>query len=243
MTRLEAPPLPRKGHALFLDFDGTLVELAEAPDAISVAPVLGGLLARLGERLNGRIAIVSGRALGDLDAHLSLQGIAASGSHGNELRLSGGDATSAAPLDGLAWAIAQVQAFAEERRGLLVEAKPAGVALHYRQAPEREGEVLTQMTTLADATGLHVQRGKMVAELRPAGADKGSALRRLMTEPAFAGAIPLFVGDDITDEDGFAAAARMGGGGVLVGAPRESAARWGLADVSAVLNWLQAAAK
>ena len=95
------------------------------------------------------------------------------------------------------------------------------------------------MRRLADETGLILQAGKMVEELRPTGADKGDALRALMREPEFAGARPLFVGDDLTDEHAFLAAAELGGGGVLVGAPRETAARWRIADVSGVARWLE----
>ena len=98
------------------------------------------------------------------------------------------------------------------------------------------------MAELARTTGLSLQQGKMVIELRPAGADKGDAVRALMAEPDFAGARPLFVGDDLTDEDAFAAAASMGGSGILVGAGRESAARWRLPDVAAVIGWLGEAA-
>jgi trehalose 6-phosphate phosphatase len=98
------------------------------------------------------------------------------------------------------------------------------------------------MASLASATGLSVQSGKMVAELRPAGADKGDAVRAFMAEPPFAGARPVFVGDDLTDEDAFRAAADLGGGGVLVGPARDSAARWRLAGVAAVSDWLHALA-
>jgi trehalose 6-phosphate phosphatase len=146
----------------------------------------------------------------------------------------------AVPPD-LAEARAEIAAFAEGKDGLLVEEKPAGLALHFRLAPEREGEALALVEAIASRTGLEVQRGKMVAELRPPGADKGDALAALMREPPFAGARPLFVGDDLTDERGFEAAARLGGGGVLVGAPRATAALWRLPDVAAVAAWLGAA--
>ena len=126
--------------------------------------------------------------------------------------------------------------------GLLVEEKPAGVALHYRLAPERAEEVNAFLEALAARSGLALQRGKMVAELRPEGSDKGAALRRLMGEPPFAGARPVFVGDDLTDEDAFRAAASLGGEGVLVGPARPSAARWRLDGVADVNSWLESAA-
>src|SRR6185369_6443280 len=104
--------------------------------------------------------------------------------------------------------------------GLIVEAKPLSIALHYRRAPALEERILAFMRALARRPGFMLQRGKMVAELRPAGADKGDALKALMREPRFMGARPLFVGDDLTDEHAFAAAAALGGAGILVGPPR-----------------------
>jgi trehalose 6-phosphate phosphatase len=239
MNEPNAPPpsLPADA-ALFLDFDGTLVELADAPDLIAVPTTLSDLLVRLSDRLGGRVAILSGRALGDLERHLGCTGFAVSGSHGLELRLPDGRILSQPPVVDLAEARAAVARFAAERPGLLVEDKPAGIAVHFRQAPELEAEVAVLLGDIARDRGLGLQHGKAVVELRPAGADKGDALRALMAEPPFAGARPLFVGDDLTDEDGFAAAASLGGAGVLVGAPRASAARWLLPDVAAVAHWL-----
>ena len=239
-----APPPPSllDGTALFLDFDGTLVELAESPGAIEVPGELHPLLERLAHRLDGRIAIISGRSIGDLERHLGLPGIALSGSHGLELLFPDGSRLPVAAPAGLAEARAAVADFAAGAEGLLVEEKPAGIALHFRLAPERESSVAAFLAGLAARTGLVVQHGKMVAELRPAGRHKGDALRALMAEPPFAGARPVFVGDDLTDEDAFAAAAAMGGAGVLVGPPRATAARWRLADVGAVAGWLQGAA-
>lgn len=240
------PPPPLSlldGAALFLDFDGTLVELAEAPDAISVPGELAGLLERLAARLEGRLALVSGRALGDLDRHISCPGVAMSGSHGLELRLADGRALPVARPEALDAAGEEIRRFAAGGgEGLIVEEKPASVALHFRRAPEREAEVGALVDALAARTGLVVQRGKMVAELRPAGADKGDALIALMREPGFAGARPLFMGDDLTDEHAFEAASALGGAGVLVGPERETAAGYRLAGVAEVAHWLRAAA-
>src|SRR3954469_25532436 len=232
------PPSLAADAALFLDFDGTLVELAEAPDLIAVPATLPDLLLRLSDRLGGRLAILSGRALADLERHLGCTGFALSGSHGLELRLPDGHILSHPPALDLAEARTAVARFAAERPGLLVEDKPAGIAVHFRRAPEHEQAVAFFLSALAARTGLALQNGKMVIELRPHGADKGDALRRLMAEPPFAGARPLFVGDDLTDEHAFAAAAALGGAGILVGAPRATAARWRLPDVAAVARWL-----
>ncbi|MBV9932124.1 MAG: trehalose-phosphatase [Alphaproteobacteria bacterium] len=244
MTLADSPPpqLEIDGDALFLDFDGTLVALADTPGDISVPSQLPKLLGRLAARLGGRLAILTGRALADLDSHLGCADLAGAGSHGLELRPAPGTRRVAPPPPGLAAARAALAAFAAAAPGLLVEDKPAGVALHYRLAPARETEALALADRVAARTGLAVQRGKMVVELRPPGADKGDALRVLMAEPPFAGARPVVVGDDLTDEHAFRAAAALGGFGVLVGAPRDSAAAWRLADVDAVHAWLAAAA-
>lgn len=227
------------GAALFVDFDGTLVDLAETPDAIRVPRRLGRLLARLAERLDGRIGIITGRSIENLESHLDATGIAISGSHGLEMRHADGTRLPVPAPPGLPEAREEIRRFAARGEGLIVEEKPAGIALHYRRAPEREDEVDAFMAGLAARTGLSVQSGKMVAELRPAGADKGDALRAMMAEPNFAGARPLFVGDDLTDEHAFAAAAELGGAGILVGPPRATAARWRLDDVGAVAAWLE----
>jgi trehalose 6-phosphate phosphatase len=235
------PPNLLNGAALFLDFDGTLVELAESPDSIRVPHGLHPLLERLSRTLSGRLAIVSGRAVEDLEGHLAGGRIALSGSHGLELRFPDGSFVPVVPPAGLAEAAREARAFACAE-GLLLEEKPAGIALHYRRAPEREEAVRAFAAALAERTGLSVQPGKMVFELRPAGAHKGDAVRRLMAEPAFAGGRPLFVGDDLTDENAFEAAAALGGGGILVGSPRPTAALWRLASVAEVTRWLEEAA-
>lgn len=230
------PPPLAPDAALLLDFDGTLVDLAETPDAIEVAASLPGLIARLGRRLDGRVAIVTGRSLSDLEAHLGSLAVPAAGSHGFELRLGGAGACE--PPGGLAAAADELKVLSAADARLLAEEKPGSVALHFRRAPERAPEVEALAERLAAEHGLRVQHGKMVVELLPHGVDKGAAVRRIMAEPPFAGARPSFVGDDLTDEHAFVAAAARGGAGILVGPPRATAALWRLDDVAAVAAWL-----
>jgi len=235
------PPIPSSA-ALLLDFDGTLVELAEAPDEIAVPAGLPALLDRIAGRLDGRVALVSGRSVADLDRHAGPLDLAVAGSHGVELRFRGGGALPFERPAALDFAREEASRFAADHAGLLVEDKPAGFALHFRRAAALEGLVHAFAAELAQRSGLVVQHGAMVVELLPRGIDKGEAVRRIMREPPFAGASPWFVGDDLTDENGFAAAAKLGGGGILVGPPRETSARWSLSGVAAVLAWLQTAA-
>ena len=236
---LSPPPTLAPDAALFLDFDGTLVELAATPDGIHVPDTLPPLLARLSERLHGRIAVVSGRGARDVAGHLGNPHLVVAGSHGLETRWPDGriDAPPAPATDAL---VAAMDTFATTRPGVLVERKPFGAALHWRQAAEHGAEAERLAASLAQEHGLKLQPGKMVAELRPAGTDKGGAVRALMARPEMAGATPIFLGDDVTDEAGFRVAAELGGAGVLVGEPRATEARYRLPDVAAVHAWLAA---
>jgi len=238
----EPPSNLLDGAALFLDFDGTLIELAETPASILVPPDLAPLLERLHDRLAGRLAIVSGRAVDDLESHLPAMSIAISGSHGVEMRLADGRRLPVVVPHDLAAVRAAVRAFAAGEAGLLVEDKPAGIALHFRQAPDAATAVEGFMQELAARHELAIQRGSMVVELRPHGADKGDAVRAFMCDAPFRDARPLFVGDDLTDEHAFAAVSRLGGAGVLVGPERATAAQYRLPSVAAVTDWLERAA-
>lgn len=239
MPDLPMPPVALlDGAALFLDFDGTLIDLAETPDSIEVSPHLPRLLERLRGKLGGRLALVSGRSIDDLERHVSVEGIPFSGSHGLELRRTDGTRVALNAPRGLDEVRDRVRRFAGERGGLLVEDKPAGVALHFRQAPDAGKPAADFMEHLARQSDLIVQHGNMVVELRPRGADKGDAVRALMKGAPFAGARPVFVGDDLTDEHAFAAVADMGGAGVLVGPPRQTLALYRLPSVAGVAEWL-----
>lgn len=238
-----APPPPGllAGASLFLDFDGTLVELAERPDAVAVDARLHAVMRRLVDRLDGRIAVISGRPAGQVMALFGETRITVVGSHGMEFRYADGRTGLAERPRGLARAIAAMHALAARRPGVLVEDKPLGAALHFRQAPEAEAVCAALARDLVADRALQLQPGKMMVEVRAAGGDKGSAIRTLMAEPALIGTHPLFMGDDLTDEPGFAAAAELGGAGILVGPARATAARYGLNSVNAALAWLEAA--
>ncbi len=223
--------------ALFLDFDGTLVELASGPDAIEPAPDLAGRLQKLAERLEGRCALISGRAVKDIERHLGALPTAAAGSHGSDRRGANGEALGPGPT-GLPLAIeARLRAYAAHN-GLEYEHKPHGGALHYRQSPERGEEAREFARDLAGACGWAVQEGKCVIELVAENAGKGEAVLAFMNEPPFVGARPYFIGDDLTDEAGFKMCEGLGGAGVLVGERENTCARFRLEDVDAVHAWL-----
>jgi trehalose 6-phosphate phosphatase len=240
---LAPPPKLARSNSILLDFDGTLVEIVDRPDAVVIEPALAALLQRLKGTFRGRVALVSGRSVAQLDGFLgpALNGIAVIGSHGGEIRA--GD-WRMAPMRPPPLAVAERElrmAFAD-RTGVVIEVKSLGVAVHYRLAPEIEPAARALVARIAMDSGLAVQEGKMMIELRAAGHDKGSGIAALMARQPFAGTVPVFVGDDVTDEAGFDAVDRLGGVGVLVGPERPTAARYRVADVAAVRAWLEAAA-
>jgi len=239
-----APPVDLlRGSSLFLDFDGTLVEIVERPDAVAVDAALTILMEKLAVGLQGRLAIVSGRPRAEIDALFRARELAVSGSHGLELRWPDGRVAAPAAPSGLGQVIAEMRALAAAHPGTLVEEKPFGAALHYRGAPGAEADCRVLAERLATSSGFALQRGKMVFELRVPGADKGVALERFMREPPMRGTRPVFIGDDLTDEHAFAAAAAFGGDGILVGPARGTAAHYRLTDVQETRAWLTAAAE
>ena len=239
----EPPPALLKDASLFLDFDGTLVELAPSPDAVKVEDDLRSLLSRLQSRLDGRLVLLSGRAVTDLLGHLHPVAIAVGGSHGLEFAAVDGEVIAGERPTGLTRAIAEFRKLEAQYPGVLVEEKPLSVALHYRGAPQAELVCHAAAERAAMESGMTLQFGKMLVELKPASGDKGSALRHFMTQPPFAGTRPVFIGDDLTDEHGFEAARELGGAGVLVGPERPTAALYRLEDVGAVRAWLQVASE
>lgn len=235
------PPLTDLSHdrpvALFLDFDGTLVDLAPTPDSIRVGETLADDLATLSERLDHRLALVSGRAIPDLQRHLGPLRVARAGSHGIARELADGSALGDLPTALPEEAALALRSFAAEQ-GFALEEKPHGAALHFRSDPALEPAGLAFAQDLAGRHMLEVKRGKSVIELVRPGVSKEGAVRAFMQIGPFAGAVPIFVGDDITDEDGFRAADDLGGFGILVGDRSPTRARYQLPDTAAVHAWL-----
>ncbi len=227
--------------ALFLDLDGTLAPIAARPQDVRPDPRRTRLLKHLTAGLAGRIAVVTGRTLADADRILEGAIPCVAAVHGLVRRDCDGSLHEPPPHPGLTTAIAALRAFAARDSGLLVEEKGASVALHFRLAQSHAGGARALARRIAAETGLALQGGDMVEELRTPGPSKGDSICSFMKSPLFAGAVPAFVGDDITDEHGFEEVARLGGYGVLVGPPRATHARFGLHGVEAVLAWLEAA--
>jgi trehalose 6-phosphate phosphatase len=236
---LPVPPLLRRDHALFLDFDGTLVDIVAAPDLVRVAPELPPLLGLIADFLGGSLALVSGRALDDLVRLLAPFSGAMAGQHGRERRRSDGSVLSSPVPPALARAATMLADFAQQHPGVMLEDKGGTLALHYRQAPSLAAGCHERVRRVVDASGgaLKAIDGKMVVELMPGNAGKGQAIAVFLAEPPFKGRMPVFVGDDSGDEEGFVVVDRLGGISVHVGAG-PTAARHRLADVAEVLAWL-----
>lgn len=240
-TRPFPPADLLRGASLFLDFDGTLVEIADRPDEVEVEQRLRSLLSRLRDALHGRVALVSGRSVDMLAKLLPDHGLVVSGSHGLEFARGNGPVERPVPPQALTRVRARFEEFAAGREGVLVETKPLGIGLHYREAPQYAAQAEAIAVAVAEAHKLPLQRGKMVFEVRASGGHKGDAITTLMGEAPFADGCPIFLGDDVTDEDGFRAVAAMGGDGILIGPERTSAAVYRLDGVAATLDWLEAA--
>jgi trehalose 6-phosphate phosphatase len=238
---LSMPPGLRSDHALFLDFDGTLVEIAPTPGQVRVRPDLPALLNELVRHLGGAVAVVSGRSLDELAEMLAPFLGAMAGQHGLELRYRDGRIIRRPPPPSLDRFRPVLARFSADRAGLLFEDKGASLALHYRQAPYLGEDCHALIHSIASVSSgeLEALDGKMVVELRSRLANKGRAIAEFLGEPPFLGRVPVFVGDDITDEHGFAVVDGSGGISVHVGCGATIAA-YGVAGVADVLAWLAA---
>lgn len=226
--------------ALFLDFDGTLVNFAETPEAVLVGDDLRDLLLELHGHLSGALALVSGRSLTSLDELLRLPQLAAAGGHGAEWRLGGGslvtvDQVDYGPLEQVRARLAPVAA----QNALLLEDKGHSLALHFRGRPQVEGTLDALIAAeIAPLPGIRVISGNCVREVQVQGVDKGAAVARFMQKEPFAGLRPCYVGDDTTDEDAFAWVNAQKGVSIKVGGG-PTIAQQRLPDVSSVHDFLR----
>jgi trehalose 6-phosphate phosphatase len=226
--------------ALFLDFDGTMVDIAPQPHAVHVPEPLLPVLHEAREYLQGAVAVISGRPIAQIDDFLQPLSLPVAGVHGAERRAADGKVhlLHTHPLDHIEDA---ARVLAAQHDGLLVESKRGSLALHYRQAPHLEELcVRTMHDAVAESPGITMLRGKMVVEAKPGGASKGRAIEDFLGEAPFAGRTPVFIGDDITDEVGFSTVQRLGGLGIKVGEGNTVAWRR-LPDPSTLRKELEAA--
>lgn len=229
--------------ALFLDVDGTLLGIRDDPADVRADAGMIGTLEECLDRLSGAMALVSGRSVAELDRIFAPAVFPAAGAHGTELRDPRGKTLKAAhpPLPPEIWV--SLEAFAGRQDGLLLERKPGGASLHYRRAPALEAECRQLVETLLGRLGdrFRLIAGKMVFEIAPRAHDKGAAIRSFLEEPPYARRTPVFLGDDVTDEDGFRVVNAVGGMSIRIGDIQASAARYRLPGVAAVMPWLREA--
>lgn len=237
-TKGDSVPSFNRDWALFLDVDGTLLELAERPSDVSAPARLVEVLQSLERRIP--LALVSGRRIADLDRLFAPLLLPIAGQHGAERRSAGGELIfQPFSRTHLQVALDTVTQWAASNAGIVIEDKGLSFTLHYRLAPtlkDSASRIVRQAIERAGADYV-VAPGNMVWEVRAAGCDKGRVVAAFMDEPPFAGRIPVFIGDDIGDEDGFHSINHRGGHSFKVG-PGETAARFRFADVSDVLTWL-----
>jgi trehalose 6-phosphate phosphatase len=228
--------LPERA-ALLLDLDGTLIDFAPTPDSVVVPDGLRASLARLRPRLGDALAVVTGRPIGEVDALLGDLPYAVAGEHGAAVRHAPGAPVERPPLAAppAAWP-AEADRLAEARPGVLVERKSSGFVLHFRRAPEHGPALRAAMAAMlaGHEDRFAIMPASMAWEMKPLGADKGTAVRALMSRPPFAGRVPVYLGDDVTDEDGMRAARALGGLGWRV---QEM-----FGDPAGVRSWLAAIA-
>jgi trehalose 6-phosphate phosphatase len=240
----ENPPLPEPAGnwALFLDIDGTLLDIAPTPEAVSVPPDLPHCLQEVTNALGGAVALVSGRPVPWMDRVLAPLRICAAGQHGAELRLTAGAPLRAvAAPDDLNPIRRRIEGAIKEWPGVVIEPKSFGIGVHFRLAPERAGDVRRLLEEIAtDAGGRYeLLPGKMLIELKPAGPTKGRVVAAFMATAPFAGRVPVFVGDDRTDEDGFKEVLARGGHAIQVGPGVSAVASSFVANPAALRSWLK----
>ncbi|HYJ39761.1 MAG TPA: trehalose-phosphatase [Steroidobacteraceae bacterium] len=234
--------LPQTNIALFLDVDGTLLEIAATPQDVRVPAALRNTLQLAARREDGALALISGRTIAELDRLFAPLVFPAAGQHGVETRDAEGNVSlpniEAGQLDPAREVIREL---IRHYKGLLLEDKGSALAVHFRQAPQHERAAMEVMGELANQLRdkFVLRDGKFVMELTPRGYSKRGAIESFMRQPPFAGRIPLFIGDDVTDEEGFEAVNALGGYSVRVGDLAATAAKFRFSSVSAVVAWLR----
>lgn len=231
--------------ALFLDVDGTLLDIAPTPDAVVVPDRLRHSLVTLHEAMGGALAFVSGRAIEQIDRLFAPFRLPAAGQHGGEIRLTrDGSTIDRARSAKIATIRDRLQDFARSRPGLLIEYKGMSVSAHYRNAAWHRDALFELVTTLvADhAAAFELLQAHMAFDIKPRAVSKESAVAFFMAAPPFAGRLPLFIGDDRTDEDGFRAALALQGRAIRVGLDGDSIAPHRVATPNDIRQWLYQAA-
>jgi trehalose 6-phosphate phosphatase len=231
-------------YAFFFDFDGTLTELAGTPGAAVLEDRARQALESLFEAASGAVAIVTGREIDSADALLAPLHLPIAGVHGLERRNGAGAISAYQAEEAAACSLESIlKPFVTHNPGLMLEKKRGALALHYRLRPDLEALCLSLVEDAAATSPKTVlTRGKMVVETRFHAATKGTAINDFLQELPFRGRVPLFAGDDVTDEDGFAAVNALGGVSVKVG-PGDTAARFRVSSVTAFLTWLSVTAE
>ena len=236
----QALPPPSLEWCLFLDVDGTLIELSDTPLETSADSALKTLLGDVAERLGGAVALVSGRSVEYLDALFAPLRLPTAGLHGVERRAASGEMHGSsfvdAQLDGARRVLAQL---VREHPGTLLEDKGRTVAVHFRMAPQCEAMFAAAVKGIVGGLGAryHIQGGNMMLEIKPCGFSKAAAIKAFMREPPFSGRRPVFVGDDLTDEDGFKAV--EDGGGISFAVGERVNGQFRFADPGMVRRWLE----
>lgn len=225
--------------ALLIDFDGTLVDFADHPADVALAPKTKAVLHDLSRQLGGALAIITGRAISDIDRFFDPLLLPVAGIHGQARRTAWGDMHTAS-VDNLVLEVvrSRLAPLTERIPGVLIEPKPGSIALHYRQRPDARADCITAMhDAVAGLDGLELLHGKMVIEAKAGKATKAEAVAAFMGEKPFAGRRPIFAGDDVTDEYAFAAVAEHGGISIKIGAG-ETAAEYRTDGTGSFQAWL-----
>jgi len=232
----------RREVALFLDFDGTLVDIALTPEGIVVPDTMVSLIASLTERLDGALAIVTGRPIADIDRYLSPLSLVVAGVHGAEIRASDNGSVELMAPPIMPTVVEAVQRMAEGIPGILVEVKKTSISVHHRLAPDLGPAIADGLQKILDDSPDHLILcgGRKVFEIVPRHISKGAALETLLGLQPFRGRRPIMIGDDISDQSAFDAAIRLGGMGLKVAGEHFSRKIADFAGPADVHEWLDA---